>query len=46
MVWQEEFGCPLKVTKAEAVWRQRPTDDNTAIIGISGAGRTANRPFQ
>ena len=36
MVWQKEFGCPLKVKNAEAVSHQYTTDDITAIIGISG----------
>jgi chemotaxis protein CheX len=36
MVWQKEFGCPLKIQNAEAVSNQYTTDDVTAIIGISG----------
>lgn len=36
MVWQKEFGCPLKIQAAEAVSNQYTTDDVTAIIGISG----------
>jgi CheY-specific phosphatase CheX len=36
MVWQKEFGCPLKVKNAEAISHQYTTDDITAIIGISG----------
>ena len=36
MVWQKEFGCPLKIQSAEAVSNQYTTDDVTAIIGISG----------
>ncbi len=36
MVWQKEFGCPLKIQNAEAVSHQYTTDDVTAIIGISG----------
>jgi CheY-specific phosphatase CheX len=36
MVWQKEFGCPLKVKNDEAISHQYTTDDITAIIGISG----------
>lgn len=36
MVWQKEFGCPLKIQNAEVVSNQYTTDDVTAIIGISG----------
>lgn len=36
LVWQKEFGCPLKIQNAEAVSHQYTTDDVTAIIGISG----------
>ncbi len=37
MVWQREFGCPLRVQNAEAVSHQYTTDDVTAIVGISGS---------
>ena len=36
MVWQKEFGVPLKIQGAELVSNQYTTDDVTAIIGISG----------